>query len=357
MAFSLSAPGTQSSHETVFSSPVINYSPGTKIVQESSCIKSGKGNQTAVVNSLGTQLSVLEPSSEPSIQAVSRVLLASPGPSLKNFLQDTDSVCHVFIFLSSSREIARAERVCKAFKTALNQKEQIIWKRQCAIYDVMIISAHAVTYKEKFLNSQPKMAYGAKEWAEYIGDVGKVPPISPKIHEVLKSPSPFWPKKTVEETCILVLIPATVDGKPLTLKTLYQLVRSPLKGAATGFRYISNLVRNKFGDTPVKESHWVLITKDVLPGSRNKKYAFQKQLVEKAGYKAPGLVDVSAAILLHQLFSGNRLFGANQWTYTRCQEQIDKYNLIVGGFAPSGLGVTYDYYGHDAHGIAGLLEV
>ena len=31
-----------------------------------------------------------------------------------------------------------------------------------------------------------------------------------------------------------------------------------------------------------------------------------------------------------------RLYGNEPWTYTRCSEQIDGYNLVVGGFAPAG---------------------
>ena len=270
MAFSLSAKGIQSSH--------------------------GKENGTVLVHSLGAPV---ELSSESSIQGVSSAVLASPASLLKFFLKDPNSAGHIFSFLSPL-EIARAERVCKVFKITLNPKDQSVWKRQCAIYDVMIHSASAVKYKKEFLDSQPKIAYGSKEWAECIGDVGKVPPLSPRIHEVLKSQSPFWPEKTVKETCILVLIPATVNGKPLTLRILGPLVEASSKGNQTGFRNISTSCLSGFGDTPVKESHWVLMTKNVLPESRNQGYAFQKELVEKAGYKIPGLVEASAGYSVTQ---------------------------------------------------------
>ena len=77
------------------------------------------------------------------------------------------------------------------------------------------------------------------------------------IHAILTSPCPFDPTKTVRETHLLVLVPARVNGAPLTLNLLGELVKKPKGGGhATQYRdvwdlYLSNMVqchaRNRIG--------------------------------------------------------------------------------------------------------------
>ena len=81
----------------------------------------------------------------------------------------------------------------------------------------------------------PQCAFGKEKWEEYFGDVGVEPALPPNILEILSSPCPFWPGKKVEETHLLVLIPEKVNGKPLTLKTLGELVQHNLKGTSSKY--------------------------------------------------------------------------------------------------------------------------
>ena len=69
--------------------------------------------------------------------------------------------------------------------------------------------------------------FGADMWAHYFGDVGVEPPLPSNIDEILKSPCPFWPDKTIGQTHLLTLIPETVEGKPFTLNLLNELVQKP----------------------------------------------------------------------------------------------------------------------------------
>ena len=64
----------------------------------------------------------------------------------------------------------------------------------------------------------------------FFGDIGEEPPLPPNICEILASPCPFDPKKTVRETHMLVLVPARVDGEPLTLNHMGELVQAPRGG-------------------------------------------------------------------------------------------------------------------------------
>lgn len=217
--------------------------------------------------------------------------------------------------------------------------------------------------KQTFANPHPAIAFGREEYIRYgIGDPGEEPPLPSNIHEVLQKPCPFWPGKTIEETHTLVLIPQTVtrivNGRPvtvpLTLRTLDELLRSSNNGADVGYRFIWEEILEEHGDTPVGESHWVLMTNDVVPGSRNQNYPHQKQLVENQGYEVPDLLDAATAILLERIRSGRRLFSSNPWTYTRCQQTTLGYQSVVGGFARGGLSVGS--YVHGSDGVAALRK-
>jgi chemotaxis protein histidine kinase CheA len=202
----------------------------------------------------------------------------------------------------------------------------------------------------------PEEAFGAKAWKDYFGvEVGTAPLLPANIDEILNSPCSFWPGKQVKDTHLLVLVPATVDGRPFTLDLLGELIKSPQgSGSKTQYRYYDGgTVQEELGAKSPGSSYWVLMTRDVLPGSRNKTYDAQKELVAahasrlRLSYKMPDALSAATAILLHHARTGERLYTDAPWTYTRCQEKVlgNKYPVIVGGFSSGGLGVYYD--GHD----------
>ena len=86
----------------------------------------------------------------------------------------------------------------------------------------------------------PLVPFGKAEWEKYIGIVGEEPPLPSDIEEILNDPCPFWPNKKVHETHVLCLIPQTVNGKPLNLKSLGELVQKPLQGHATKYPKIQH---------------------------------------------------------------------------------------------------------------------
>jgi hypothetical protein len=194
----------------------------------------------------------------------------------------------------------------------------------------------------------PAIAFGKELWAKYLGDVGEETPLPSGIHQILQSPCPFFPGKKVEETHLLTLIPKTVNGKPLTLIYLEELVKHPKQGQAT--KYISHWkqIEEQYGSQPPPRSYWVLMTRDVIPESRDKNYDAQKQLLvsynQKAHvpYKVPHLLEATVSIFMEYLKTGQRLYSDNPWTYTRCQERIHPWPLVVGGYGAEGLHVS-DY--------------
>ena len=178
--------------------------------------------------------------------------------------------------------------------------------------------------------------FGAKKWAEYIGNVGEEPAFPPHL------------KKLVATTnAIAVLIPATVDGQPFTLTRLGELAMQPKKGKSTGYFFYSSKIKAQHGSTPVERSYWVVLDREVLPGSRYTGRSEQLAMAVRAGGCAPKLIEAATAAIMHFLDTGERVLGQDPSTFTICKEEpIDGYKLLVGGFGGSGLHVfdTYDVH-------------
>jgi hypothetical protein len=205
---------------------------------------------------------------------------------------------------------------------------------------------------------------GVVEWKNYFGDVGPAPALPSDIGTILDSPCPFWPAKKVRDTHLLVLIPATVDGAPFTLNSLGELIQHPKNGGhEMGYRYYGNSLQAQFGEVSPDRSYWLLMTREVLEGgrgSRDKVYSAQRALVARHArrtdypYEMPGALEAATAILIHHACTGERLFGDDPRTYTRCLELVDsKYPVVVGGFESSGLCVSNSRYDFRVDGVAG----
>jgi hypothetical protein len=204
-------------------------------------------------------------------------------------------------------------------------------------------------------------AFGAAAWSQYFGEVGAVPPLPDDIAKILNSSCPFWPGKRVKNTHLLALIPAAVDGEPFSLNLLEELIQRPKGGGyPTRYRYYAGNVQATLGDQlpdvdPSTGSYWVLMTRDVLPGSRNETYSHQQALVathaRRTGlaYELPGVVEAATVILSHYVRSGERFYTD---AHTRCQELVDgQYPPVVGGFSLRGLLVLSGHDGDDRSGV------
>jgi hypothetical protein len=212
----------------------------------------------------------------------------------------------------------------------------------------------------------PAIAFGKEMWAKYLGDVDEEPPLPPDIDKILQSPCPFFPGKKVEETHLLTLIPKTVNGKPLSLNSLEELVKHPKQGQATKYSEYWDEIKKQHGNTSPSSSYWVLLTKDVTPESRSKSYDAQVQLLKtycqkaQVSYEVPHLLETATSLFLEYLRTGNRLYSISPMTYTRCQERVSSYPtwpLVVGLFAADGLSVPYSrVYGGVSFGVGGVRK-
>ncbi|MCB9093236.1 MAG: hypothetical protein H6620_11820, partial [Halobacteriovoraceae bacterium] len=212
----------------------------------------------------------------------------------------------------------------------------------------------------------PEMAFGKAKWEKYFGDIGAEPPLPANIDEILNSPCPFWSGEKVRETHLLVLVPQTVNGKHFCLDSLSELIKSPKTGNKTQYRFYSDYVKKELGAKSAP-SHWVLMTRNVIPDSRGKTYDNQKKLVQsyaektKIPYEMPLVLDATTAILMHYVETGKALYTDDklgpQYTYTRCQKEVNnnQWPMAIGGFAAGGLAVRNDA-GWNGSGVGGLRK-
>lgn len=215
-----------------------------------------------------------------------------------------------------------------------------------------------------------EIAFGNDKWAQFFGpEVVKNEdnreefsslPSDDFIADCKKFKSIF-PERNVKDILMLVRLPKTLNGG-LTLKSLGELAKKYFSASDTGYRFICADIIQEQGDKSINKSQWVLMTKDVLPGSRNKSYGEQQKIVadlaEKSliSYEVPKTLKAVACILSQYFGSNIRLFSDSPRTYIHCQEKVKGYQVVVGGFSPAGLYVSDDYGGDDNLCIAALRE-
>lgn len=207
-----------------------------------------------------------------------------------------------------------------------------------------------------------EIAFSSKNWAQWDADLVKdvnmrqeMLSLPKNIAEELRRSA--FPGKSIRETHVLVIMP-----KGLTIKKLGELAKKYFPSNTDGYRQIWSRIVDELGDKPADESIWLLMTKDVLPGSRSKSYSQQKNIVAElaettgVSYQVPTTLEAATCILAEYSRSENRLFSDSPWTYTRCQENFQGYQMVVGGFAPAGLIVGIINYDIDDFGVAALRK-
>ena len=212
-----------------------------------------------------------------------------------------------------------------------------------ATQPVSMHSAQTIASNVEDTNSIPDMAFGKADWERFFGDIGEEPPLPENIEKILNKPCPFWPNKTVKETHLLTLIPNTFNGKRFTLTYLEQIIQNSKSGHATKYVFHSkDLIKNLVEKDCT--AHWVLMTRDVIPGSRKKSFARHSKILadynQRTGltYSPPHEIEAVVSILMHYVKKGEALYtlagigGNKKETYTTCQEELKGWRVIVGGF-------------------------
>jgi len=208
-----------------------------------------------------------------------------------------------------------------------------------------------------------EIAFSSKNWAQWYEDVVKDVDFTKEylslpgnIVEELRRSYKAFPGKSIRETHVLVRMP-----QGLTIKKLGELAKKYFPSNAEGYRYIWSAIVDELGDKPADEPIWLLMTTSEINGSRDKSYIEQQKIVDELAktalvpYEVPTALEAATCILAEYSRSEKRLFNDSPWTYTLCQENVQGYQVVVGGFAPAGLGVRY-YCDFDVIGVAALRK-
>ena len=104
------------------------------------------------------------------------------------------------------------------------------------------------------------------------------------------------------------------------------------------------------------KAYWVMLSKNVLHGTRYKTFEIQKQLVEQKKFEIPNLIGTVVSLLMHKMRTDEFIYpddsSGHQWTFTCVQEQsINGYRIMVGGFSALGLNVCNYHYSYVTGGI------
>ncbi|MCC5832160.1 MAG: F-box protein [Chlamydiales bacterium] len=144
--------------------------------------------------------------------------------------------------------------------------------------------------------------------------------------------------------------------KGLTFNKLVKLAGLPKVGNRPEFRYIWHSISSEIGDIEVDKTYRIVITNNVFKESRNLSVKAHKALLSKIGCEMPKIVEATVLLVVTFMSSGERLYSDNPCTYTRCSEQIDGYQLVVGGFSLDGIDVNFDYFDDVNSGVGGVLR-
>ena len=117
------------------------------------------------------------------------------------------------------------------------------------------------------------------------------------------------------------------------------------------------------GDTPVDKTYRIVITNNILLGSRNISFTNHKKLVHKLGCKIPKALEIVTLIALTYISSKQSLYASDPPTYTYCSEktrdQYMDYQVIVGGVCVHtvDLSASGNFIGHPRNGISAVLKL
>jgi len=198
--------------------------------------------------------------------------------------------------------------------------------------------------------------FGSKEYKNYFDYNVEQIDLPSNINDEIIKIFRFSIVNGVEKSPLLVLIPPR-----LTLKKIGEFVKPFLEESENGYSYIEPQLlieqENENSDTDVdKKPYWVLMTNGGV--GRNENYEDQKNLLEKniSGLilQPPTAKEAVLCIYANCVVLKSCEFDFN--TYTRTQNEINGYRVVVGGFGASGLHVHSCLFDGDNIAVAGLRK-
>lgn len=261
-----------------------------------------------------------------AIMAIARIIFTSYNHSVTHKSNTPTLNCDILTKIFEEFDLKNLYRISSVCKT---------W--QTLTHDGLLIKK--IIYHNHAVNPHHWNHFFGKGTIADSGMSKAFDTLSSKTFEVLKSSSLAFANKLIMDTHILIWIPETINGKELTVNNFMDLVKMKMN---QGSYYIWPQVKNLIGDKPIT-SRFVLISKFIIPGSLNKSYDEQKDLVSilnKRGnifWKIPLIGESVICTYLYYFKTGKSIFNENPELYSRCEEEMRDLHLITGAFDPLGL--------------------
>ena len=235
------------------------------------------------------------------------------------------------IALNQNQSASATDSLEPCFPTEIVSKIFSSIPRELARWALVSRSWKEWAYEKSLEIREAEEICDEKQWKKYIGDPG----IQPHLPLTLL-------KGYDKNTHLLTFIPVTIDGQPLTMRSIEILVRNPKNGGhATKYSYVWDKIMATYGDMPNPKAHWLLLKKDLFEGTKDQPYEVQKGIVEAQGMEVSELFGTIMSVFMRYVSKGERVYKAGEgdelWTSTRVKEKIGEDQLVVGGFSAAGL--------------------
>lgn len=220
---------------------------------------------------------------------------------------------------------------------------------------------HAMNYLDFHRVGVPEGVHGKKDWNARGVDVGHVPPLPKALLEALNKPCPIAKNGSkMIDTHVILWMPPKLNGESITVDNLEKMAKSDAFGEnIVGYQFIYEPIRGDADiNEPLESGYWVALYKQPVAGGTS--FADQKKYiaVNCPGYEAPKAREVIACSVMQYGCSGDkkeRILGReNDVCYSRCEEQIDGRQVVVGSLASSGLIVGIKYADDDRVGVCSV---
>jgi len=195
--------------------------------------------------------------------------------------------------------------------------------------------------------------FGVKEWFVLYGVSFSKKHLRqatefPWSEDVLNAPCPFHEGKSIKETHFAFLGVDAFKGEPLTIHKWQELYPATGQPRFCSYPPKSWYSQQKFAGEPTCDFRWYLMPLEFLPGSTDKLFQRQTEMLS-ADYEVPLAVEEVTKIILYYRKNG---FYLNPTKYGRCQDVTSSGGRVrVGNSAAGGLDVDDDWGDRPGHGI------
>ena len=201
--------------------------------------------------------------------------------------------------------------------------------------------------------------FGKEDWAKVGIYVKDAPPVPPNLKQIYTSPCPIWPGKTIGETHMVVLVPKMLGDKPTTINRLKKLGEKYFSDPL-GYHIYDRILSDDDGHRHIKNSYWILMTKETLPWWDFKSDKKPLDAIPK-GYECPSLIEANVCVL-SQYLRGRTLTDKSNYLFHKeaiicSQKNIEGTHAIIGHCDEYGLSLVTATSSYNGSGVAALKKL